>query len=252
MEGEEAVPAQDSASPAPRTSAESEPDERESEEAVAESVPPPPPPPATDASSFMTRLKALKPDLDKVLAANVSVSQELKTRAGELGTLARNKQFGEASQLLALVEQLVQQGLQEMGVSQGTSSTPGLAMFDAIKLVAANHAWKQARDRALDGMQQLEGALRRTQDEVAEAIADVIVGLAADFPPHVGHDARPIGPGGPQGRRPGLQAIAERRPAGNQRLPGLPENARREIHGLRGKRVRSRDQGPRTAEGSLA
>ena len=109
---------------------------------IDEAIPPAPPapeapaevvaePPAGgDAATFTARLKALKPDLDKVLAANVSVSQEAKVRTGEAATFARKADFGEANRVLGQVEELVRTGLQEIA-GRGTGSSDAAAVFTA-------------------------------------------------------------------------------------------------------------------------
>ena len=94
-----------------------------------ETAPKVPPPPSPDALDFAARLKALKPNLDQVLAANVSVTQELKSRSAEVAALARNQAFGEAHQLLDQVEQLVQRGLAELAAKTPRQNDPA-ALFN--------------------------------------------------------------------------------------------------------------------------
>lgn len=75
---------------------------------------PAPPPSDGDKVRFAAQLKALKPDLDKVKAANTSVTQELNQRAAELAVLAKDGSFTTALDVLGKVADLVRRGLQEL------------------------------------------------------------------------------------------------------------------------------------------
>ncbi len=74
----------------------------------------PPPPPPEKRAAFMERLKVLKPEMDKVIAANVAASAETKTLFAELAGLARGGDFDGALAEFDRLETLVKTGSRQM------------------------------------------------------------------------------------------------------------------------------------------
>ena len=113
--------------------------------------------PQQESSRFLSRLKAIKPDLDKVVSAQVSVSAEARLRAGEAGTLARSKQFFEANQVMDTVEELVAQGLAELAEEPAANDNAAalfkkrlIELLPQIKQAAGTAAGNHAKALAGD------------------------------------------------------------------------------------------------------
>jgi hypothetical protein len=138
-------------------------------------VPPPPPgseatdeneggseqpeaPPSPDAAalSFMERLKALKPDMAKVIAGGVSVSQDVKLRASEAAVFARKKDFAAAIEVLNDVEELTNKGLAEMSAGASGNDEAQASAFKSrlqsllpqLKVAIGTPAGDEAKLRA--------------------------------------------------------------------------------------------------------
>jgi hypothetical protein len=84
-------------------SSESETNENESEEITT--------PPVSDTNLFTDRLKALKPEIDRVVASGEPVGQEVKLRVSEAAMFARKKENEKANGLLDQVEKLLKQDI---------------------------------------------------------------------------------------------------------------------------------------------
>jgi hypothetical protein len=83
-------------------------------------------PPAQESSAgemtkFMTRLKALQPDIVKATGTKMPEAEEVKRRAQEAGVLANKKDFPRAYQELDAVESLIKKAL---SASAATASAP--------------------------------------------------------------------------------------------------------------------------------
>ena len=87
----------------------------------------------SDVAKFTARLKSLKPDLDKVLGARVSVSPQIKIQAQALAGLVKQKNFTAASQLLDQVRALVQRGLQELAAPSADARAQTAAFTARLK-----------------------------------------------------------------------------------------------------------------------
>lgn len=138
---------------------------------------------AVTAAEFMTRLKALKPDLDKVVAANVAASQDAKLKASEAGAFARQQDFDQASGALDELEELVKQGLAELAAqpaaAEGNAAEAFAARFKAllpqIKAAAGTPIGDEAKTKAGEA-----GGLARKQDfAAASQILDQVEELMA-------------------------------------------------------------------------
>lgn len=96
-------------------------------------IPDAPPAPGQDALNFAQLLKKIKPDLDTVVKAAVSVSQDAKLRASEAGVFARKGDFGQALPLLQQAEQLIQQGLREISGGGNTANDEAAKFRDRLQ-----------------------------------------------------------------------------------------------------------------------
>lgn len=130
---------------------------------------------------LLQAFKSLTPKVQEAIAAKPARRGDVLAAVTELKALLDKDQLPAANEAFERLSALLQE-LLGGGPGPAPGPTTGLAMLDAIKLVAANNVWKQTRDQALNGMRQLESALRATNEELGEAVADVIVDLAAKFP----------------------------------------------------------------------
>ena len=137
-------------------------------EVPPEAPPDPKAPSTTTDVDLANRLKALKPDLDKVLAGKVSVVQDLKSRTGEFALLFRNKDLDAAGRALDQVEQLVKQGLAELRSEKPDGDDAAKRFTARLKVLLP--ALKKAADSSLGEDAQLRarraGELAREQDFV--------------------------------------------------------------------------------------
>lgn len=101
--------------------------------AASETPPPPPPPPDSEKAGFAARLKALRPDLEKVRAADTSVTEELNRRAAELAALAKGEAYDSANRLLNEVTELITRGLQELASRTAGEGDPATAFNARLK-----------------------------------------------------------------------------------------------------------------------
>jgi hypothetical protein len=70
-------------------------------------APPDPAAPPSDTNLFAERLKALRPEIDRVVAAGGPLADEVKLRVSEAGMFARKKDFDQANGILDKVEELL-------------------------------------------------------------------------------------------------------------------------------------------------
>jgi hypothetical protein len=97
-------------------------------------VPPPPPAPesAGEMTKFMTRLKALQPEIVKASGTKAPEAEEVKRRAQEAGAFANKKDFQHAYQELDAVETLIKKAL-TAGPAPAAAPTPPPAQPAAPK-----------------------------------------------------------------------------------------------------------------------
>lgn len=189
----------------------------------ASEPPPPPPPPPTasgqpstnpsasstppqlppQAIEFTQRLKALKPELDKLIASAATSAGEAKLLASEAATLARKGDFSGALALLLRLETSVATGLKELAGDTASGFKDAAAQFNArfkslmpsIKSAAdagtalgleiaklAKEAGAMARESGLSGanllLDQIESRLRSlVSDDAGNAFRDRLQGL---------------------------------------------------------------------------
>ena len=125
--------------------------------------------PAGDAAAqFTSRLKALKPQLDKVLAAGTPAGQEVKLRAGEAATLARQGEFGRANRVLDEVQTLVQKASASPPSAGGAVLSPQFAKL----WEPAKAAWDKALDAVNGQLEKLRVALLDENDPELKRIAE--------------------------------------------------------------------------------
>jgi hypothetical protein len=125
--------------------------------------------PTGDASAqFTSRLKALKPQLDKVLAAGTPAAQEVKHLAGEAAALARQGEFGQANRVLDDLEKRVRQ------VGAGLPSAGGAALSPQFSKLweQAKAAWEGALDTVNGQLEKLRIALIDEKDPELKRIAE--------------------------------------------------------------------------------
>jgi hypothetical protein len=145
--------------------------EESSEEASANSggsapgAQPPATSPDAAAGQFAARLKALKPDMDKVRGAETSVTAEVKTLAAEVGGLAAKKQFSDAGKLLDRIEALVKKGTGELS-SSDSEGKPG---SDAATFAVRLKSLKAQIDQALQGKTPQAGQIKLRASEMTVA-----------------------------------------------------------------------------------
>jgi hypothetical protein len=118
----------------------------------------PPSPAGNGAARFMTRLKALLPDIQKAEAANHQLSPEVKLHASEAQEFARKKDFDQANAVLDNVETLVKQVLTSTPPSQtppGQTPHPGSSvLFTQTRL-----AWDHTRKKIQAELKKLEQSI---------------------------------------------------------------------------------------------
>lgn len=158
--------------------------ENESEETTA--------PPVSDTNLFTDRLKALKPEIDRVVASGQPVGQEVKLRVSEAAMFARKKENDKANEILDQVEVLLKQGKSptkesEESESETEESTgPNLsALFNKrfadliarVKLVAGSE-WDQ--DLKLKASEAGMFARKKDFEQANEAL-DAVESLLNDI-----------------------------------------------------------------------
>lgn len=114
-------------------------------------------------TAFTTRLKALKPDLDKALAAQHLLSDDVKLQASAAGAAARQGNFALANQTLDEMEALLPQIL--------AGSTPQEDDFPK-RWAAATRTWRDASDTIDGQLNQLASALKASNDTELKDIAE--------------------------------------------------------------------------------
>lgn len=114
-------------------------------------------------TAFTARLKALKPDLDKALAAHHLLSDDVKLQASAAGAAARQGNFALANQLLDELAALLPQIL--------AGATPQEDDFPK-RWAAASRAWRDASDTIDGQLNQLAAALKDSGDTELKDIAE--------------------------------------------------------------------------------
>jgi hypothetical protein len=148
------------------------------------------------ALTFASRLKVLKPDIDKVLAVDLASNQQLKTLVGEAGTAGRDKNFARGLELLDQIEPLVRQGL--LALQQSTPTTkddPGSAFNNRLKGLLPKI--KEAVSRGVNSAQQIQqlageagNAAKQKQFAQANGLLDRLDALLGQL----GDDTRTLHP----------------------------------------------------------
>ena len=153
---------------------ESETNENESEETTA--------PPVSETNVFTDRLKALKPEIDRVVASGEPVGQEVKLRVSEAAMFARKKEFDQANDLLDQVEKLLKQNIPKAPPTppvdlSGAFNKRFAELIARVKLVAGSE-WDQ--DLKLKASEA--GMFARKKDfEQANEYLDAVESLLNDI-----------------------------------------------------------------------
>ncbi|MBN8624165.1 MAG: hypothetical protein J0M17_01620 [Planctomycetes bacterium] len=147
------------------------------------------------AMTFAGRLKVLKPDIDKVLAADLASTQQLKTLVAEAGTAGRDKKFAHGLGVLDQIEPLLKQAVKELEQRGPTTEDPGAAFNNRLKTLLPKI--KEAVSRGVNSAQQIQqlageagNAAKQKQFAQAHPLLDQVEALLGQL----GDDSRTLHP----------------------------------------------------------
>jgi hypothetical protein len=124
------------------------------------------------AARFSSRLKSLKPDLNKALATGTPAGLEVKQKAGEAATFARQKDFEQALRVLDDVERLVRKSLEGNRINP-PETTPSLE--------TAMAQWTAARGKVIADLKSLERGIREMNDPDGDAAIILVKAIQANL-----------------------------------------------------------------------
>lgn len=124
------------------------------------------------AAKFIARFKALKPDLDLVLASGTPSSVEVKPLAARIAGFARDKNFEQALVELEVLEKMVG------GIQAQSTVSPN---SPDNKLAAALAQWTAARSKVLFDLKGIEQGIRAMKDPDGDAAIILLKAVQANL-----------------------------------------------------------------------
>jgi hypothetical protein len=121
-----------------------------------------------EAPAFNSRLKALRPAIEKAVAERGPVSQTIKVRVGEAVNLAKQLNFAAALQVLDEVERLIQPRTVGENVTSGSSQVDPSEKISLEKLQDARKQWEECRSHAIREIARLKDHLDKIYREHPE------------------------------------------------------------------------------------
>jgi hypothetical protein len=121
------------------------------------------------AATFTERLKRLKPQIDRAMTSGTTIEPALKRLASEAATLARQKDFQHASQVLDKIELLLSGTTAEFQAAEPVTEQGVAAEGEFVRYTKSRLAWDDARKTAHRELAKLQQAML---DDVTEDDSD--------------------------------------------------------------------------------